>query len=159
MNITAHALWSCGRRLGTQGQKKPQDETTSKESRLERQKETGSLETLSPWIKPYLKSLSLSIIWANEAPLMFKTIKVSIPTTYYRKHHNCFSYIKSFTLGLAHNSLKVWAIVTFSQISPMLICKVNAHPGVQRWTLPAYNLIIQFHIPLMASHRQLHQRP
>lgn len=38
--------------------KQPQDEATCKESRLERQKETESLETsLNPWITLHLKSL------------------------------------------------------------------------------------------------------
>lgn len=81
------------------------------ENRLERQKETGSLETsLSHWIKTHLKWLTFSIIWANKVPLMFKPNNSSTSTPYNRKHHNWFSYVKFF---LAHNKFSKCELLWF----------------------------------------------
>ena len=97
---------------------------------------------------------------------MFKHFcKVVISATRNQKPHNWLRYIKSFILGLAHSKFsKVWATVIFFLNLSYAIHQGRCSPNVYRWILlayhqiPAYHLIIQFHVPVMASHRQLPQR-
>ena len=97
---------------------------------------------------------------------MFKHFcKFVISATINQKPHNWLRYIKSFILGLAHSKFsKVWATVIFFLNLSYAIHQGRCSPNVYRWILlayhqiPAYHLIIQFHVPVMASHRQLPQR-